>query len=134
MTLTNQEVTNWVNHLKQEAKEAQDTAVDLFKSRRYHFALFFCHLALEKSIKAIFLSRKKKFAPPVHDLIYLIKKLGISVNKEIILRLTEINTFNIRTRYEDYKREFYKKATYDYTKKWLKITEELIFFLTRSCE
>lgn len=134
MTLTNQEVTNWVNHLKQETKEAYDAAVDLLKSKRYHFALFFCHLALEKAIKTIFLSRKKKFAPPVHDLIFLIKRLGAPLDEKTTTQLTEINSFNIRARYEDYKREFYKKATYEYTKKWLKITQELLNLLVKNYE
>lgn len=49
MILTNQEVNKWANHLKQEAQESYVTAVDLFKSKRYHFAVFFCHLALEKN-------------------------------------------------------------------------------------
>ena len=126
--LNSHEVSKWINHLKQEAKEAFDTALDLFKSKRYHFALFFCHLAIEKTIKAIFLSRKKKFAPPVHDLIFLVKRLEIPLDEKKIAQLTEINTFNIRARYEDYKREFYKKATREYANKWIDITTKLLSF------
>lgn len=126
MTLTNQEVVNWVKHLKEESQEAFDTAYDLYKSKRYHFALFFCHLAVEKLIKAYFLSKKKKFAAPVHDLIYLVKKTGVKIDKETLAKLVEINNFNIRARYEDYKREFYKRSTLEYAKEWLKTTTNLL--------
>ena len=128
MTLSNQEVYKWVDHLLQESREAYATAEDLYKDKRYHFALFFCHLALEKTIKATFLSRKKKFAPPVHDLIYLVKKLDIALDSEKLTQLAEINTFNIRARYEDYKREFFKKATSEYALKWIQISKNLLVF------
>lgn len=128
MTLKKQEAINWLTYLKQESQESYETALDLFEDRHNHFALFFCHLALEKIIKACFLFQKNKFAPPVHDLIFLVKKAGIALQKETITLLAEINTFNIRARYEDYKREFYKKATAEYTKKWLDTTHDLLEF------
>ncbi len=37
----------------------------------------------------------------------------------------EITTFNISARYDDYKFKFYKKATREFTDKWLKIGKEL---------
>ncbi len=83
MTLTNKEIRDWTEHLKVESEEAFNTAVDLYKNRRFHFALFFCHLSLEKMIKAKFLAVKKVFAIPVHDLILLIKKANFNKKKEI---------------------------------------------------
>jgi len=131
MTLSNEEITKWIGHLSKETQEAFGTAQDLSKSKRYHFALFFCHLALEKKLKAFFLSQKKKFAPPVHDVIYLVKKLEPVPNQEVLSQLAEINTFNIRARYEDYKREFYKKATSEYTEKWLNLTKKLLIYFDK---
>ena len=126
MTLTDQEVSNWIEYLSREAQEAYDTALDLFKSKHYNYSLFFSHLALEKKLKACFLFQKKIFAPPVHDLIYLVKKLKSLTDKKVLTQLAEINTFNIRARYEDYKRDFYKRATSEYTRKWLNITKKLL--------
>lgn len=131
MTLTNKEVAIWISHLKQESKESYNAANDLFKSKHYHYSLFFCHLALEKIIKACFVFKNKKFAPPVHDLIFLIKRTAIPLQKDSLLQLAEINTFNIRTRYEDYKREFYRKATSEYAIKWLNITQKLLKFFAK---
>ena len=73
MKLTREEIDKWVEHFKKESKEAFSTAEDLYNSKKYHYALFFCHLSLEKAIKAYFLARKGKFAPPVHDLIFILK-------------------------------------------------------------
>lgn len=96
MTLASRDITNWVKHLQKESKEAYETALDLFKSKRYHFALFFCHLSIEKIIKAQNLSKNKIFALPIHDLLLLIKKSGLKVNNKTLSQLAEINTFNIR--------------------------------------
>jgi len=41
------------------------------------------------------------------------------------LQLTEISTFNIAARYDDYKFKFYKKATHEYAKKWLAVSKKL---------
>lgn len=126
MTLNNQETTNWIKHLQKESSESYNAALDLYKSKKYNFALFFCHLSVEKIVKACHISKNNVFAQPVHDLLYLIKKSGITVDKNILTQLAEINTFNIRARYDDYKREFYKKATVGYTKKWIEITSNLL--------
>lgn len=108
-------VTYWL----EGAEEASDTAQELYKSRKYNFALFFAHLALEKTLKALVVSQSKSHAIPTHDLILLIKKTKLPTDDKLLEKLAEINKFNIRARYDDYKREFYKLATKEYTKKWL---------------
>src|SRR3989344_2252915 len=131
MVLTEKEVKKWITPLMKESQEGYDTSQDLFKSKKYHFALFFCHLTIEKSLKAKFLLQNKKFAPPVHDLVYIVKKLQIKLSQETLSQLTEINTFNLRARYDDYKREFYKKATSEYAKLWLKVTNNLLILFKK---
>jgi HEPN domain-containing protein len=132
MALTQQEVIQWVKHLQKESKEAYTTATDLYKSKRYHFALFFCHLAVEKIIKAYHLLKHRVFALPIHDLILLIKKSGFKTDEKNLEQLVEINTFNIKARYEDYKREFYKKATSGYAKEWIEITSDLLKLMSKN--
>lgn len=131
MTLTKDEITKWRAHLIFDSKDALKTAKELYASKRYHHALFFGHLAVEKQIKAIFLSKHRSFSPPVHDLIYLAKKTFIPINKELLNDLNEINTFNIRTRYEDYKRIFYKKATKEYCEKWLNKVRSFMDYINK---
>ncbi len=107
------------------SKDDLDTAKKLFEAKKYHHSLFFVHLALEKILKAIYASKQKQAALPIHDLVRLAQKAAVEINSEMTLRLAEISTFNVAARYDDYKFEFYKKATHEYAKKWLAIGTKL---------
>lgn len=107
------------------SKEDLNTAKILFTAKKYHHSLFFVHLALEKIIKAVNVSKKKQPALPIHDLVRLAEKATIRIDSETKLQLAEISTFNIAARYDDYKFKFYKKATEEYAKKWLDLGEKL---------
>lgn len=113
------------------SKDDLDTAKKLFDLKKYHHALFFVHLALEKILKAIYVSKRNEAALPIHDLVRLAEKTTIRLDSETINQLTEISTFNIAARYDDYKLKFYKKATKEYTEKWLKIGQKLYVKLTK---
>lgn len=102
------------------AKDDLDTAEKLFGIGKYHHCLFFAHLSLEKLLKAVFVSKKNVFPPPIHDLIRLAEKAGLSLDETITLQLAEISTFNVAARYDDYKLKFYKKATKAYAEEWLR--------------
>lgn len=107
------------------SKDDLDTAKKLFEAKKYHHSLFFIHLALEKILKAIHVSKHKQAALPIHDLVRLAEKAVIEINPEVTLQLAEISTFNVAARYDDYKFKFYKKATQEYAKKWLLIGNKL---------
>jgi len=47
------------------------------------------------------------------------------------LTLRQISLFNLDARYEDYKEEFYKKATKKYTLKWINIAERIYQWLKK---
>jgi HEPN domain-containing protein len=103
-----------------------ETAKGLFDLKRYSGVLFFCHLALEKVLKALFLKKNDSYPPPTHKLIRLVNLMKIKVDEETQNHLAEITTFNIESRYDILKDRLYKKATKDYTKKYLEITAKLI--------
>lgn len=108
------------------AEEAWKTVQALMQSQRYLHALFFCHLALEKQLKAKFAERHDTAPPPVHNLQWLAQKAGMTLSREEQAQLAEITTFNIAGRYEDYKNELYKKADKHYATKWITATELLL--------
>ena len=126
MKLTKNDIEKWSKHWNDESKDALQTAQDLYQAERYHHALFFCHLAVEKELKAFYVEKKETFPPPVHDLLYLLKKSEIILTQELTEDLVELNSFNIRARYDDYKKEFYKKATKRYGEKWIKKASDII--------
>lgn len=72
-----------------------------------------------------------KHALPIHNLIRLAKDAKLKLPSEQERILEEINTFNVRARYNDYKLEFYKKATQEYTEKWYKHSVEVFKWLKK---
>jgi len=107
------------------SKDDLDTADKLFVAKKYHHCLFFVHLALEKILKAVYVLKKHKAPPLVHDLVRLAQKSDLEIGESLTLQLIEISTFNIAARYDDYKFRFYQKATKEYSTKWLKIGKKL---------
>ncbi|HAH20559.1 MAG: hypothetical protein A2Y00_05215 [Omnitrophica WOR_2 bacterium GWF2_43_52] len=113
-------------------KEKWKTAGSLLQSRRYADALFYCHLALEAQLKAVVAFKTKKFPPLTHNLLHLAYLTGLELPSRQIEELKEITTFNIKTRYDDYKFSFYKKATKKYAEKYFKITEDLYLWIKKN--
>lgn len=107
-------VDHWINSAEDDIK----TVEALWESERYHHCLFFCHLVVEKALKAHVVKKTGEQALPTHDLLLLARKAGLELPPQRREYLSEINTFNVRARYESYKLEFYKKATQEYTRKW----------------
>ncbi len=115
----------WLNSAKQD----WDTVQALLKSHRYMHALFFCHLTLEKTLKGIIV---KQGAPPItHDLLLLAEVAGIELNTEQAQLLSDVNAFNIRARYDDYKNSFYKRATASYTKTYVEKVNKFKIWLKK---
>jgi len=120
---------NFIKFWQDTATDDFKTAEELFSLKRYHHALFFCHLSIEKYLKGLIYSKTGHHALPIHDLKKLAKQAGIDVSEDKEKQLEEITTWNIRARYDDYKRKFYKKATPDFTLKWLKRVKVIILWL-----
>ncbi|EKE05811.1 MAG: hypothetical protein ACD_19C00176G0033 [uncultured bacterium] len=106
------------------AKDALDTANKLFDNKKYNHSLFFFHLALEKILKAVYVSMKDEAAPYSHNLVDLAHKLELDLNEKDYAKLAEISDFNVSARYESHKYKIYKKATKDYSAKWLEICKD----------
>ena len=114
-----------------QAKNHKKTAQDLFSLHHYDWCLFLWHLTIEKLLKALILSQGKDLIY-VHDLIKLFKRTGLTQTEEITANLNEISSYNIEARYDDYKHAFYKKTSLSYSKKWIKICEEIYSLLLKS--
>ena len=107
-------MTYWLS----TAREDWETAIALIDLKRFSQGLFFVHLALEKYLKALII-KGGNTVPFDHNLIALVKLARIDLDPDELSHLTEINTFHIRARYDDYKRSFYTKATEKYTREYL---------------
>ena len=89
------------------------TAEYLFTGRKYIYSIFFCHLALEKALKGLYEKRLTKTPPKVHNLVFLIEKIGLELPDNLFRWIFALNRISIPTRYP----ENLKKMQKDYNKK-----------------
>ena len=104
----------------------------MFAGKHYSHALFFCHLCLEKLLKAVVVQKTKKQSPYIHDLLTLAQMAEMHLDKAQENQLNDITAFNVRARYDDVKCQFYKKATKAYGEKYLVITKKSRIWLKRN--
>jgi HEPN domain-containing protein len=93
--------------------------IHLFDKGDYSWSLFIGHLVLEKLLKAWYVQKVDITPPFIHDLVRLAEKAGILLTEEQKDILDTISTFNLQTRYDDYKMSFQRKCSRAFTEKWI---------------
>ena len=111
----------WIDTSENDYKTMQN----LFKSGDYSWTLFIGHLVIEKLLKALYVLRVDTNPPKTHDLIRIAEKAGLTMTDEIEDQLDIITTFNLNTRYPDYKLNFYKKCNQTFTESNIRVIEEV---------
>lgn len=116
-----------MNYWIESADEDYNVMLDLKEKNRNTYCLFFGQMVIEKLLKALYAKNDKgaPYAPKTHDLLYLAEKLNIELTEEQEITLNEITTFNLSTRYDDYKRAFYNKCTDEYTEEQINKIKEV---------
>ncbi len=89
--------TEWLK----QAEYDMDTAKAMLKTGRYIYAVFMCHLAIEKVIKGTYSKIIKKDPPKTHDLVYLSELTSLNLAKDLTKFLDSLNDVSIPTRYPD---------------------------------
>lgn len=120
-----------VEYWFKSAQEDLKTATSLIHSKRYAHCLFFCHLFIEKILKALIVKNIKDNPLPIHNLVRLAGQTGIVFTEQQKAFLTEVNEFNLRARYDDVKFRFHKKATKKFTEKYFKQSKGLYLWLEK---
>jgi HEPN domain-containing protein len=115
----------WQHSSREDFKVAQS----LFDKKHYAYCLFFCHLAVEKALKRIYLLRQQKLPPFIHNLARIADEAGLQLDQAFRVDLQELTTFNIKARYEIVKAQFHRNATKSYAQRWLKRTTEILALL-----
>jgi HEPN domain-containing protein len=76
-----------------------EVAEAMLKSGRNIYCIFMCHLSLEKALKGLYLKRLNEIPPKLHDLMYFVNKLNLTMTEEYLVFVTRINRLSITTRY-----------------------------------
>lgn len=66
-----------------------------------------------------------------HDLLRLASKTGLDLTEETQGWLDDISTFNLNARYDNYKHDFHKLCTKEFTYTWVERIEKLRRWLIR---
>ncbi len=118
-----------INFWASEAEESLHVAEHLFEKKDYSYALFFGHLAVEKILKAVLVKNTNQHVPRSHNLLRLAKEAHIEITDEQKHALIRITAFNLESRYPDYKKEFRKKCTLQFTAMELRKIKEVFIWL-----
>lgn len=124
-------IRNQFEYWRTLAYRTLGTAEDLFRAKRYDACLFFCHLALEKMLKALVVQRTNQPAPYIHDLEKLASVARLQMTEEQTQYFRHISTFNVAARYDDVKLAFYKQCTKHYSGQYFSITKQLYLWLKK---
>lgn len=119
-----------VDYWRRSANDTKTIAEESYANKHFDWAFFQWHLAIEKLFKGI-IAKTGKIPLPVHDLAKLASIAGISLTSQQRNQLDEITSYNIDARYDDYKRNFYKKVTKkEYYEHWQNICKEVFVWLS----
>ncbi len=102
------------------------TAEILIQQNRFLHGLFFCHLVVEKAIKAHVVKEIKEVAPRSHNLILLSEKAKLELDDEVDIFLGILMKYQLQGRYPDYNPTIPNK---DKIEDYLKRTKELLQWL-----
>ena len=120
----------WLNSAEYDI----DVARSLFQKKKYHYSLFFGHLALEKILKAIFVKKKSTHAPITHSLPNLAEKAEIEIDSEKLKKLAGFMEFYIEGRYPRDMEAVFKKCDKSFTKRKLKEVKEMFEWLKKKLQ
>jgi len=109
-----------VAYWRKNAERDLDTMQKLFAIKKYPEALFFGHIVLEKTLKALVVVATKEQALYTHNLLKLAKLSAVSFSEKDMELFEKVNDFNIRARYPGFKLNFFKLCTKAYVSGYIK--------------
>lgn len=123
-------MSNKFDEIKEEwFKQAEydiKTADAMFKTGRYIYAVFMCHLSIEKYLKGKYSELNQTYSPKTHDLIFLLSRMDIEISQQNESFLEELNDISILTRYPSDLTKMMKEYDKERTKTIMEKTEEVI--------
>jgi HEPN domain-containing protein len=116
----NEEISYWLGIAKDDLR----VAAHLIESNDRLHALFFCHLAIEKMLKALFVKVNGGSPPPIHNLPRLAMESRLALSEEDLEFLNGLLRFNIEARYPKDRIKIRKACTKKYSTDVLKTVKK----------
>ncbi len=108
-----------------------ETAEIMFDNKRYFYAVFMCHLSIEKALKGIHLERLKEIPPKTHNLVYLVEKIKLRLPENLYDSVFALNRVSVPTRYPDDIQRMLKDYNEERTKKVIESGKEVLQWLKK---
>lgn len=120
-------------HWLEQSDYDADTAKYMFDGGRYFYAVFMCHLAIEKALKGLYFEKTKNIPPKTHNLIWLLNEMNLMPPQEKGQFIVKINSASVVTRYPENLKEIKKQYTKDIVKEFLENTNEVLKWIKTQC-
>ena len=126
------DVEKTVKYWHEGAEYDMDVADAMHEKKKYPYALFMGHLALEKLLKALVVKVSLQHAPSyTHSLPLLAEKTQMKIPKKTIKSLARFMEFHFEARYPDEQKKFYKKCTEEFATRKMKEIREVYTWLKK---
>jgi HEPN domain-containing protein len=109
-----------------QADYDMDTADAMHNSGRNFYAVFMCHLSIEKALKGLYYRVLDEVPPKTHNLLYLLNKSGKKPEQELEKFVIKLNTARIATRYPDDLERIQSAYTEEVTKDIINKSKDLL--------
>jgi HEPN domain-containing protein len=96
------DINKQIEYWTKGADDDLSTAELLIREKRILHGLFFCHLVIEKAIKAHVIKTTGEVAPRSHNLIYLSEKTDLEFDNETEIFIGILMKYQLQGRYPDY--------------------------------
>ncbi|MDD2963965.1 MAG: HEPN domain-containing protein [Bacteroidales bacterium] len=106
--------------------DSYETATVLFDKNRLLHCLFFCHLSVEKALKALYVCKTSEIPPRTHNLLHLASRCDLVVTEDMDTFLGVLMKYQLEGRYPDYNPSVPKNEV---VKMYLQKTLEVIKWL-----
>jgi HEPN domain-containing protein len=117
---------NQIVYWKNGALSDIETAEILIEKGKFLHGLFFCHLTIEKALKANYVKTNLKLAPKTHNLVYLLDNTDLIIDDTKTKFLGILLKYQLEGRYPEYEMSTPEKED---VLNYLKETKELLKWL-----
>lgn len=112
--------------LNQQVIMPSGIADAMFSIGRYFYAVFMCHLSIEKALKGLYSKKLHEVPPKTHNLIYLLNKIGKKPDQKLEKFITKLNTASVATRYPDDLAKIQSAYTEEITKEMIEKSKDAL--------
>ena len=103
----------------------------MFSGGRYFYAVFMCHLAIEKALKGVYAKKAGKMPPKTHNLVTLLAASELQPEEAMGKFIAKLNAASVATRYPEHLEKLQQIYTKEVTLNILDKTGETVSWIKK---